>query len=96
MLVVIIFIFIKLFIVFANKHNIIIDRPQSTENHRRITRIANGEPLGQDDYPYVVGLKTNNLHGEANFCTGTLVSPIFVLTAAHCVTDTTIKEVIYH
>jgi len=72
----------------------IIDKSQQSKNSRRVARIANGKPVDQDDYPYVVGLKTENFDGETNFCTGTLVSPLFVLTAAHCIVETTTKEVI--
>lgn len=87
---------IILFVVGITGHIIINDRLQSNKNHRRVNRIANGEPLDQDDYPYVVGLKIENSHGESNYCTGTLVSPIFVLTAAHCVVDAINEEVIVY
>jgi len=71
----------------------IIDKSQLSENSRRVARIANGKPVSQDDYPYVVGLRTENSDGETNFCTGTLVSPLFVLTAAHCIVETITIEV---
>lgn len=71
------------------------DRSQPTKNKQRITRIANGQPLDQDNYSYVVGLKIGNSDGHINFCTGTLLSPFFVLTAAHCIENTIFEEVIF-
>lgn len=68
---------------------------QSTENYRRITRIANGKQLEDNHYPYVVGLKTERSDGQINFCTGTLLSSLFVLTAAHCIVDTNSEDVIF-
>lgn len=66
---------------------------QSTQNYRRITRIANGKQLDNNYFPYVVGLKTERSDGQINFCTGTLLSSLFVLTAAHCIVDTNAEEV---
>lgn len=70
-----------------------IDQSQLIKNHRRITRIANGQQLDQDNYPYVVGLKIEHSDGQIKFCTGTLLSPLFVLTAAHCIINTISEEV---
>lgn len=64
-----------------------------TENNRRVIRIANGEQIDQDYYPYVVGIKINNSNDEITYCTGTLVSPQFVLTAAHCIAESLTTEV---
>lgn len=71
-----------------------IDRSQSEKINRRVVRIANGRPLDYEHYPYVVGLKTENSDDEINFCTGTLISPVFVITAAHCLAETKTAEVI--
>lgn len=70
-----------------------IDNSYSTKNNRRIIRIANGEPIDQEHYPYVVGLKVENSFFEMFFCTGSLVSPLFVLTAAHCTPEPSTIEV---
>ncbi|XP_050524702.1 chymase-like [Daktulosphaira vitifoliae] len=46
--------------------------------------IASGQPFDPMDYPYVVGLRIQTSIGSSSICTGSLVSSVFVLTAAHC------------
>lgn len=70
-----------------------IDNSHTTKNNRRTIRIANGEQIDQQ-YPYVVGLKIEFSMFEIFFCTGSLVSPLFVLTAAHCTPEPSTIEVI--
>ena len=47
-----------------------------------ITNIYNGTPTS--DFPAVVGLAITNRDGTAGICTGTLIAPSAVLTAARC------------
>jgi secreted trypsin-like serine protease len=46
-------------------------------------RIANGDDFIPEKYPYVVGF-LGHLENSSTICTGTLVTALFVLTAAHC------------
>lgn len=47
------------------------------------TRIIGGRPAREGEFPYQVGIRstTTNRH----FCGGSIISPLYVLTAAHCV-----------
>ncbi len=47
-----------------------------------IPNIYNGTPTA--DFPAVVGLAITNRNGTGSICTGTLIAPSAVLTAAHC------------
>src|SRR4029450_6235411 len=49
------------------------------------TRIYNGVPTS--DFPAVAGIAILNVNGSVAGCSGSLVSPSVVLTAAHCVTS---------
>jgi secreted trypsin-like serine protease len=61
--------------------------PGETSNVTRdagaLTRIYNGVPTS--DFPAVAGVAILNAGGTIAGCSGTLVSPSVVLTAAHCV-----------
>ena len=55
-----------------------------------LNRIAGGEKAGLDEFPWVVSLHslTTKVMGMPHFfCTGALLDPSHVLTAAHCVGD---------
>lgn len=67
---------------------------QLTKKSRRVIRIANGEQVDQYYYAYIVGVKINNSIDIINYCTGSLVSSLFVLTAAHCIEGSITTEVI--
>lgn len=46
--------------------------------------VANGEMYDPAEYPFVVCLTIHSSRKGRSVCTGTLISPLFVLTAAHC------------
>ena len=56
--------------------------PPSAGSTGIITNIYNGTPTA--DFPAVVGLVITNRDGSAALCSGTLIAPSAVLTAAHC------------
>jgi len=47
--------------------------------------IASGDVYNVEDYPYVMSLKILLPNNRMATCTGSLLTELFVLTAAHCV-----------
>jgi len=47
--------------------------------------IRNGNMYNVEDYPYVMSLKVFLSNNRIATCTGSLLTELFVLTAAHCV-----------
>lgn len=55
------------------------EKPRRSNQSQESERIFNGEKYDHKKYPYVVAV-----HIKSSTCTGTMISPLFVLTAAHC------------
>ncbi|XP_018791858.1 PREDICTED: venom serine protease [Bactrocera latifrons] len=61
-------------------------RPQQCEcGWSTSTKIANGQEVGTNEFPFMVGLQ--NLASSTDiFCGGTIISHFHIITAAHCAT----------
>jgi len=54
--------------------------------------VAGGKLYNPIDFPYVVGLRIQMNRYHESICTGTLISPLIVLTAAHCTYERTARQ----
>ncbi len=54
---------------------------EAAERHPKPRGIIGGQAASVEDYPFIVYLQTSS----STFCSGTIVAPSWVLTAAHCV-----------
>jgi hypothetical protein len=54
--------------------------------------LINGTRTDLNEYPFAVRLKNNAPGSDPFFCAATLVDPFYVMTAAHCVTDSTGRQ----
>lgn len=53
--------------------------------------IVGGEKAKQAEFPHMVALMRQTIEGAKAFCGGTLISEMFVLTAAHCKLSRSVK-----
>jgi len=84
----------KIFILFQLIHNMAATtatiKPVTSSNEN-INLISSGKLFDIQQYPFLVYIKFRKSDVSMGICTGSLISPLFVLTAAHC-TYTTNKN----
>lgn len=72
----------------------------STPAHAQVDpRVVHGRPAAEGEFGYLVAIGDKDVYRKygferAQFCGGTLVAPTLVVTAAHCVHDTTAKTLV--
>ena len=59
-------------------------------NDSGLARIVNGYPTGHNEFPWMAALhlftpSKRNKDSIGGFCGGTLVSDLYIVTAAHCI-----------
>jgi len=54
-------------------------------------KVVGGQDAAQGEFPFIVSLQENSM---GHFCGGSLIKSHWVLTAGHCVTDTTIDQIV--
>lgn len=59
------------------------------------SRIINGTPVEEGKYPWMVALlrREERYNNAAQFCGGTVIAPMWILTAAHCVTSRSPEQI---
>lgn len=53
-----------------------------------INNIVGGKPIPPDEYSWIASLEYNNLRDSLGICSGSVISSLFVITAAHCLDET--------
>ncbi|PVU90121.1 hypothetical protein BB561_005019 [Smittium simulii] len=61
----------------------------SDENTPLVPNIIHGVPVKKSDYPFIAQIFYLYKNEYIFWCTGSLISPNYILTAGHCITDPT-------
>src|SRR5262245_49133681 len=73
----------------AKQHRHAHKKRKTAHGDGRLTgQIAGGTPVPQGKYPFAASIRAS-VSGGSILCTGSLISPSHVLTAAHCTYDRT-------
>ena len=56
--------------------------------------LVGGSPAASGAFPWMTYVQTENGFGQTFQCGGSLIAPLWVLTAAHCVEDAAVVKVI--
>lgn len=82
----------KITIIVLLSINVALTELNST-NHINRGLISNGVVYDPEKYPYLVTVVSYDIDDFHNLCSGTLLSELYVLTAAHCVHDSNINKI---
>lgn len=53
-----------------------------------INNIVGGKPIPPDEYSWIASLEYGNLRDSLGVCSGSVISSLYVITAAHCLDET--------
>lgn len=58
------------------------------------TNIIGGDTADRGEFPYQVSVQHKGLFGQQHICGGSVINEIFILTAAHCITELSAHSIV--